>query len=1496
MPLPTNPTIHLPFLALNNGGYAMLIDGLDNTATVPGFPPSAMVAGLPDLNGDLVPELIVGAPGDDETTTNAGRVYVVFGFPAPVPISTVKTNVTRLITIDGASAGDLAGFAVGSIGDLNGDGLAEILVGAPMMENGAIADAGGAFVVWGKNVASDVSLSKVVAGLGDGFAMLGEAAQDHVGTALTAVADLNGDGLAEILVNATGNDAGGADAGAAYVVWGTRAETPISLANVAAGSGGFRIIGQAAGDGASRSLGTVSDLNGDGRAELLIGAPGNDAGGANAGAVYVVFGKATGTQVDLDAVATGTGGFRITGAAGENAGMAVTGLGDVNGDGRSDILLTAPGSGKAYVVFGKNTVTNVNLATLASSGEGFIIRPTVASDLEGMNFAAGGDFNRDGIGDYLIGVPKNDTGGVDLGAVYVVWGGNHGAIDLSLVASGIGGVMLDGAPNIAGFAVGGAIGTSVAVLPDVNGDGTPDILISNPTGANAQTMVLFSPATWQPETNVYGSNDADVIGLGDGTARLIGNGNDEVYGFAGDDIITTAGGDDILNGGSGADTLIGGAGNDSYIVDNAADRVQEVNGEGTDTVSVSASWAMDANVENLDMAGSGAIDVVGNSLDNLMVGNAAANRLDGGAGADTLIGNNGNDTLIGGAGNDSLDGGLGINTLTGGAGNDTLDGAVGSIATYSGEAADYTVTNLGNGRMSIFDRRAGSPDGTDNAIASMVLEYSVPVTNVAPVITSNGGAASANIAIAENTTAVAAVTVTDADSSVFSYALSGADATRFSIDAAGNLRFVTAPDFETPADVGTNNIYDVIVTVSDNGTPIQSDSQTLAVTVTNVAETGGVTLVGSDTLNDVLNGGAGDDTLDGRGLNDTLNGNGGNDTLLGGAGNDTLNGGTGNDTMTGGSGNDTYSVDAVGDSVIETGILATEIDTVNVSDLASYTLGANVERLARIGPGAFTGTGNALANVMTGANDADTLFGLDGNDTLNGGVGGDTLNGGNGNDILNGNNDNDTLIGGDGADTLDGGSGADNLAGGNGNDIYLVDNLADVITELPNPVPAPPAATPVPGNDTVRTSLTSFTLGVTAASLNVENLTYTGAAAFSGVGTAGANVMIGGSGSDTLNGLDGNDTFTGGAGADIIDGGAGIDRVIYSAGAVNIVLADSPTDGFANNDGTGAIDILRNIENVTGSNGNDIISGNSSANIFDSGIGDDTLSGGAGNDVLNGGVGNDTLNGDVGNDMLNGSAGVDALNGNVGNDTLNGGSGADTLTGGIGDDTYIDSAAATLDPLAADAFIELAGQGTDTVQTNRASYTLGANLENLRYVGTLAFNGVGNAAANVLTGGVGADTLSGLDGIDSLSGGSGNDILSGGAGNDILSGDAGNDTLTGGAGVDSLSGGAGNDIFVFNAADTFTSLDTISSFANVAGNDDTIHLDDLVFIGLAAGTLAATAFVTGTAALDAGDRIVYNATTGALYFDSDGTGAAAQLQFATLIPAATLSNVDFMVV
>lgn len=250
-------------------------------------------------------------------------------------------------------------------------------------------------------------------------------------------------------------------------------------------------------------------------------------------------------------------------------------------------------------------------------------------------------------------------------------------------------------------------------------------------------------------------------------------------------------------------------------------------------------------------------------------------------------------------------------------------------------------------------------------------------------------------------------------------------------------------------------------------------------------------------------GTAGSDFIDGLGGSDTLNGLAGDDTLLGGAGADTINGGAGADSMEGGAGNDTFFVDEVGDVVVE--LVGEGTDLVQTS-LTSYTLGANVERLAFTGPGPFTGIGNALANQITGGA---------GNDTLDGGAGG-----------------------------------ADTLVGGAGNDTYIVSTANVTITE-----------TSTGGVDTVRASAASFTL-----SANVENLIYIGTGAFDGAGNTSANtitggigndtlsggggddILIGGGGADTINGDAGNDTITGGAGNDILAGGAGADTFVFAAG------------------------------------------------------------------------------------------------------------------------------------------------------------------------------------------------------------------------------------------------------------------------------------------------------------------------------------------------------------
>ncbi len=274
-------------------------------------------------------------------------------------------------------------------------------------------------------------------------------------------------------------------------------------------------------------------------------------------------------------------------------------------------------------------------------------------------------------------------------------------------------------------------------------------------------------------------------------------------------------------------------------------------------------------------------------------------------------------------------------------------------------------------------------------------EISVTVTNVneAPVITSNGGGTSAAISVAENGTAVTTVTTTDVDAgSALLYSIAGGnDAALFRINAqTGALTFAAAPDFEVPKDVGLNNVYDVVIKVSDGQL---TDSQALAITVTNV-------------VNEVLIGTSSADTLTGAGGDDTIWGGAGNDRLTGNGGNDGLNGGTGADIMDGGAGHDTYFVDVTGDQVIETA--GNGSDTVKAS--ISYTLGAAVENLTLTGSAYLSGTGNDLVNTLIG-NDGDNLLtGLGGSDTLNGGAGSDTLLGGLGKDVLTGGTGRDFFV------------------------------------------------------------------------------------------------------------------------------------------------------------------------------------------------------------------------------------------------------------------------------------------------------------------------------------------------------------------------------------------------------------------------------------------------------------------------------------------------------
>ncbi|SJM91828.1 hypothetical protein [Crenothrix polyspora] len=285
----------------------------------------------------------------------------------------------------------------------------------------------------------------------------------------------------------------------------------------------------------------------------------------------------------------------------------------------------------------------------------------------------------------------------------------------------------------------------------------------------------------------------------------------------------------------------------------------------------------------------------------------------------------------------------------------------------------------------------------------------------------------------------------------------------------------------------------------------------------------------------------------------------------------------------------------------------------------------------------------------------------------------------------------------------------------------------------------------------------------------------------------------------------------------------------------------------------------------------------------------DTLVGSSGRDYLNGQAGNDTLSGKAGDDILRGGDGKDSLYGNAGNDNLNGGNGNDILYGNEGNDFLSsDYGAETGDD------ILYGGDGNDTLRGGDGKDTLYGNDGNDTLTGGYNFDN-----DTLLVGGNGNDKLSGGGGDDTLSGGNGNDTLSGGSGTDILSGGNGNDTLKGGNGNDLthnnvLTGGLGKDTFILNTTDYY--LSDVTKITDFTPVDDTLNLDNSFFTSLALGVLKAGNFVVATQAIDNNDYLIYNKTTGVLYYDADGSGLGDAFNLAILGVNLALSHADFMVI
>jgi Ca2+-binding RTX toxin-like protein len=787
-----------------------------------------------------------------------------------------------------------------------------------------------------------------------------------------------------------------------------------------------------------------------------------------------------------------------------------------------------------------------------------------------------------------------------------------------------------------------------------------------------------------------------------------GAGNDILNGLAGNDTLNGNAGNDRLDGGTGNDTLRGGAGDDTYIVDSATDVVTENLNEGLDIVQASVTTTLAANVENLTLTGTTAINGTGNTLDNVLTGNSSNNTLAGGAGNDRLDGGTGNDTTIGGAGNDTYVVNVSTDIVTENAneGIDTVESSV--TLTLSNNVENLVLTGTaaingtGNTLVNVLTGNSANNTlfggtGADTMIGCLGNDTYV-VDNASDTITENlnegtdlvqASVTATLVNNVENLTLTGTMAI-NGTGNALGNVLTGNSANNTLTGGAGNDRLDGGTGIDTMVGGTGNDTYVVNVTTDVVTESANEGIDTIesSVTYTLSSNVESLTLTGTAAINGT-----------GNNLDNALTGNSANNLLTGGVGNDSLDGGAGADIMVGGTGDDYYVIDNAGDIVTENAGEGT--DTVEFYQAADYTLAANIEYVYRYSTGSWKTTGNTADNYLYGNSDSDTLIGLAGNDVLYGDAGADTLIGGVGDDryyvdsvgdivtenanegmdtvyvfgsgsltytlaanvengyspfwagSLTGNALNNMLSGSYGSDTLDGGLGADTLYGWGGNDSYIVDNVGDVVSE---------SSTVATEIDTVQSSVT-YTLGA-----NVENLTLTGIESLEGTGNALANVLRGNGSSSILYSLDGNDTLYAGDGDEA-----------YGGGGNDILVAEN----------------ILSWAYLSGEDGDDILTGGAGSGSYSGGLGNDLLIGGAGynylwgDDVLStttggndiilggasidyawGGVGNDTLSGNDGNDNLLGQQGDDQIYGGSGNDILNGGTGIDTLVGGIGNDTY----------------------------------------------------------------------------------------------------------------------------------------------------------------------------------------------------------------------------------
>ena len=467
------------------------------------------VASAGDFNKDNMTDVVIGAPSATVSgRSSAGLVVILFGrsnsaLDVDINLLTFVSGV-RGFKIFGPTSGAFLGASVSGVGDVNGDKIDDIVIGAP----GADSNYGSMYIIYGRIVSSSqpfVDIDLLAISVNVGFKLIGVSLSSQFGWSVAGAGDFNKDGINDIIVGAPGSFN---SRGRAYVLMGT-AGLPVSfnINNLQTSStlNGFYLEGDNSQDIMGYSVSSAGDINGDGNADVIIGA--TQESNIN---VVVLFGytAAVFNNVVLNSgsiLPSGTAGFAIViGGGGDTAFFSVSGGRDLNGDGVSDIIIGASGfdfsgtlnTGRTCVLYGSSSafsVSQMSLSTNMASTIGFCVNGGSYNDLSGSAAKSVGDINGDGIGDFIVGVPGYSPSGSsnDPGAAYVIFGVQGTTrTEVNLVSTFTSGYSL-------GFTIKGS-GTNekfgskaISGAGDFNGDGIDDIIVGSSLAQSGAGIVYI---------------------------------------------------------------------------------------------------------------------------------------------------------------------------------------------------------------------------------------------------------------------------------------------------------------------------------------------------------------------------------------------------------------------------------------------------------------------------------------------------------------------------------------------------------------------------------------------------------------------------------------------------------------------------------------------------------------------------------------------------------------------------------------------------------------------------------------------------------------------------------------------------------------------------------------------------------------------------------------------------------------------------------------------